>query len=177
MTDNVITDINPIGTNDDDACAIACEHFSRFLDSRKMRRTYERYAILKRICRIDSHFSIEELYEMMDSDGFHVSKATVYNTMQLLAEAGIVRRHHMFDQKSAEYERVKFGLENHYHMVCTACGKVIELKDSEIGDILTRRHYKNFAPSYFALYVYGLCSRCQRSRRAEKKKSDNQSHI
>ena len=67
--------------------------FNEFLDSRGMRRTAERYAILDRVMSINGHFTIEELQQMIEEEGFRVSRSTVYNTVELLMEAKMLRRH------------------------------------------------------------------------------------
>ena len=67
--------------------------FNEFLDARGMRKTTERYAILNRIMAINGHFTIEELQQMIEEDGFRVSRSTVYNTVELLMDAKMLRRH------------------------------------------------------------------------------------
>lgn len=133
---------------------------TQYIQSKRLRKTPERYAILDKVFDIAEHFSIEMLYSVLEEDGFHVSKATLYNTIQLFVDCGLIRRH-QFDGKSAQYERV-LGLGNHHHLICTQCGRIKEVKDIALIETLNSRRYPTFHTSYFALYVYGICSRCQR---------------
>jgi len=131
-----------------------------FLKARKMRQTPERFTILESVMRMQSHFSVEDFHNQLENEGFHVSKATVYNTLHVFLEAGIVRRHKF--EGTCEYERVETGSHNHHHLVCTRCGRIKEVRDSEIAAVIERHRYTGFDPAYFSLYVYGLCSRCRK---------------
>ncbi len=82
--------------------------FTRYLHSKKMRKTPERFAILDRVAATDEHFSIEDFYDGIESKGFHVSRATIYNTIQLLVDCGLVRCHR-FGNSSSKYEFVEAG--------------------------------------------------------------------
>lgn len=112
---------------------------------------------------LSSHFSVEDFHRQLEAEGsFHVSKATVYNTLQVLLEAGIVRRHNF--EGPAEYERIDLDGHNHLHLVCTRCGSVSEAPDDELDETISRLRYTGFVPSYFSLYVYGLCAKCRRKK-------------
>ena len=149
--------------------------FNEYLDARGMRRTTERYVILKRIMEINGHFTIEELQQMIDSDGFRVSRSTVYNTVELLIEAKMLRRH-VFEGMTAQYERITLP---HTHLICTTCGKVKEVRDPGFAAIMNAMRFNAFNADHYTLYVYGTCSTCARKKkrtrqqpRAEKKKKD-----
>lgn len=157
--------------NDEKMKSSATDAFDRFLQERRLRRTPERYAILNKVLGMNRHFIVEALYDAIESDGYHVSKATVYNTIQLLAEAGIVRRH-QFANQPAQYEKiVDTAVGNHHHLVCLGCGKVREVKDSAAVKILGEARYQSFTPEYVSLYVYGTCSQCR--RKLKRKLSEN----
>lgn len=155
--------------SDDKTKTSAKVAFTMFLKSKKLRKTYERYAILDMVYDMTDHFDIESLYSALESSSHHVSRATVYNTIQLLVESGLVRRH-QFGNQPAQYERVigqRMG--NHHHLICTECGKVKEVKDVELIRRLGQIKYPTFQTEYFALYVYGICSRCQKRLKKERK--------
>lgn len=136
--------------------------FSQYLLQRGMRRTPERFAILDKVALTFEHFSIDSFYESLEDEGFHVSRATVYNTLQLLEECGLVRRH-KFDNTCSRFEFVRGGpAANHHHLICTECGRIREVKDSDIARMLNSKRYARFNTSYFSLYLYGTCSRCAR---------------
>lgn len=146
--------------NDERTKAAATAALNRYLMQHRLRRTPERYAILDKVFSLSEHFFVDTLHRMLDDDGYHVSRATVYNTMEILVDAGLVRRHN-FGSTPAQYEKVA-GITNHHHLVCTQCGKVKEVKDAEIDRMLASKRYASFHPAYADLYIYGVCSRCAR---------------
>ena len=132
--------------------------FNEYLDAHNLRRTTERYAILQRIMDINGHFTIEELQQLIDSDGFHVSRSTVYNTVELLIEADMLRRH-VFEGMQAQYERITLP---HTHLICNVCGKVKEVRDPNFAAFMNARRFNAFNTDHYSLYVYGTCSNCAR---------------
>lgn len=144
------------------------QKLAQFLESRKMRKTSERFTILDKIYSSSAHVEVVALHNAMLSDGYRVSIATVYNTLNLLVEAGLVRRINLGDGV-ARYERIT-ATNNHHHLICTRCGKVKEMKAVElVGDLLSRKP-RSFEPAYFTLYIYGLCSRCAKQERDMRRK-------
>lgn len=141
---------------------------AKYLDSQGKRRTPERFAILEKIYSSSTHVDVATLYTSMLADGFRVSRATVYNTLGLLVEAGLVRSV-AFGDGVTRYERITTA-SNHHHLVCTRCGKVKEIKAAEmVGDLLAKKP-RSFEPAYYSLYIYGLCSRCAKEERNGEKK-------
>ena len=134
------------------------------LRDKGMRRTPERFAILERVESFQRLFSADDIIASMSDDIFHVSDATVYNTLQLFTRAGILRRHSI-GSKPALYEnltapRAGAGVQ----LVCTECGAVKTARDPEVDRLLASRRYPSFSRSYYTLHVYGLCSRCARRK-------------
>lgn len=142
--------------------------FTLYLESLNLRKTPERFAILDKIFSINDHFDIESLHGMMEADSYHVSRATVYNTIGLLIECGLVRRH-SFDNQQSKYEKVGVSSPNHQHLICTECGKIKEVKDNEFSAYMNARKFTAFTTSYFQLYVYGVCNNCIRKKKKESK--------
>jgi Fur family ferric uptake transcriptional regulator len=143
--------------------------FSDYLDQHGMRKTTERYAILNRIMGINGHFTIEELQQIIEEDGFRVSRSTVYNTVELLMDAKMLRRH-VFEGMQAQYERITLP---HTHLICTTCGKVKEVKDPNFAASMNARRFNAFNTDHYSLYVYGTCSTC--ARKAKRLKNENNS--
>lgn len=153
--------------NDERIKMAATAAFTQYMNQHRLRKTPERYAILEKVLEMSSHFFIESLYAALDADGYHVSLTTVYNTMELLTDAGLVRRH-TFGNQTAQYEKIPGTAANHHHLVCTSCGKVREIKDPEIDKHISSHRFGTFHPVYADLYVYGICSRCARKKRKTK---------
>lgn len=151
--------------SDDKTQAAALATFTQYMDNHKLRKTPERFAILEKVFDIAGHFSIDTLHSILEYSGYHVSRATVYNTIELLTKCGLVRRH-AFASQSPQYERIT-GLTKHYHLVCSRCGKVREIKDTEIDMMLNARRFGKFHPTYIDLNIYGLCATCVRRSRSQ----------
>lgn len=151
------------------------QRFAKFMEEHKMRKTSERFVILDKIFSTSAHVDVDTLHKQLLADDYRVSRATVYNTVDLLVEAGLVRRVNLGDGVT-RYERVS-GTVNHHHLICTRCGKVKEIKAvGTVWELLPKKP-RSFEPAYYTLYIYGLCSRCARRERmmrnepAEKDKS------
>ncbi|MCR4809610.1 MAG: transcriptional repressor [Prevotella sp.] len=142
-----------------------------YLEMNNYRKTPERYAILKAVYDIDGHFSLEDLGQKL-ADGLHfpVSRATLYNTLNLFIELRIVIRHNI--QGITKYEAYYPG-DNHCHQICTMCGKVTEVKAPEVRKAIESMHLKRFRQDVFSLYIYGICSTCQSviTRKSNKHKT------
>ena len=142
------------------------KRFNQFLDLKKMRKTPERFAILDCIIDFQSHFTIEQLMQSMEQQAYHVSQATIYNTLQLLVEARVVIRH-AFDGLQVQYE--KAGNQPHSHLICQLCGKVKEVRDTNFIAFMNTRKFTAFTADHYTLYVYGMCSTCARKLKKQNK--------
>lgn len=107
-----------------------CSVFRRFLRSRNLKYTPERAEILDAIIARDDVFEVEELLLEMQRGGHQISKATIYRTINLLVEAGIITQA-LFDSKQAHY-RLIYGLEPRDHMLCMRTGKLVEFSNPEL---------------------------------------------
>ena len=134
--------------------------FTAHLENKGLRKTGERYAILEEIYARSGHFDVDELYAGMKEQGLQVSRATVYNTLDLLVEQGLVSKH-QFGRNLAQYEK-SYGYRQHDHVICTECHKVVEFCDPRIHGIQTMvGDLLNFHILHHSLNLYGICGDCR----------------
>jgi Fur family ferric uptake transcriptional regulator len=135
--------------------------FQDFLQQQGQKLTSERTALVREIFSIHYHFEADELLFKMKEKSVKISRATVYRTLELLVKSGMVRRVHL-GEDHYHYEHVT-GNSHHDHLICTACGNVIEFHD----EVLEQRQRdicekKKFTPTFHNLQILGVCDPCKR---------------
>jgi len=143
----------------------AKSQFLTYLKEKGLKWTPEREEIVQEAFSIEGHFEADDLAYQLRKKGTRTSKASVYRTLPLLVEAGLIRevmygvppRHH--------YEHIHDEKE-HDHMICLKCGKVLEFEDNSLRErerkICKRR---GFLPQKFLIEIFGYCKRCQKLMR------------
>jgi Fur family ferric uptake transcriptional regulator len=127
----------PLGAESEIAAmAPLCAVFRRYLRSRNLKYTPERADVLDAIIERDDLFEVEELMLEMRRRGYRVSKATIYRTVKLLQEAGIITQA-LFDPRQAHY-RLIYGKAPRDYMVCVRTGRHVEFSDPELIELRNR---------------------------------------
>lgn len=148
--------------------------FEQYLQNRGLRKTQERFAILDTIYSIEGHFTLENLLEAMNESKFRVSRATLYNTMDLLTDAHLVIRHKF--NNNSQYEK-SFNTTSHYHRICTSCGTILEARDENIRGAIEKANIRGFTITHSTIYIYGICTKCMAARKRKEKKQKKQQII
>lgn len=122
--------------------------------------TPQRIRVAEMLFGTHDHISADEIMVRLRNEGDPVGKATVYRTLDLLVEAGLIREHD-FGEGFRRYEP-RPTRPRHEHLVCTGCGKVIEFQDDAIERLereVAALH--GFEPSHHRLEIYGRCEECR----------------
>lgn len=134
--------------------------FTSFLKAGDYRITPERFVVLNAVLASKGHFDADELYLKMKSTGQKVSRATVYNTLELLLECGFISRYRFADNHS-RYEKI-IGRPHHDHLICLVCGEITEFVSDKIALVNSEIcKEKKFKAQSATFQIFGLCAKCQ----------------
>ena len=141
------------------------EIFFEHLKRAGFKKTTQRELILEVFLKTEGHLSAEDLYSLVKVEDPTVGFTTVYRTLKLLVECELAREERLGDGR-ATYEHL-YNHQHHDHLICTACGRLIEFYSEEIEnkqDEIAAHH--NFHPTRHSLRIWGVCSDCQTKPRA-----------
>lgn len=136
------------------------EIFKKYIREKGLNLTPERKAILNEVFSMHEHFDVEKLYRKLDSEGNRISRATIYRTLPMLLDCGLISE--AVRCKDRVYYEHVYGHKHHSHMVCIKCGKVIEFEDEKIEEEKNKICEKyNFKPTEYRFGIRGYCEDCQ----------------
>ena len=134
--------------------------FKEALKKEGLKYTPQRTAVLEEIIKDKGHRESEEIYLALKKSGQHVSRATIYRTMDILVNNGFARKMNLGDGR-ARYES-KFNSPHHDHLVCMDCGLIVEFMDQQIEDLQDKIAIQyNFQLKRHIHQLFGLCKKCQ----------------
>jgi len=135
------------------------ERFNSFLQNEGLKLTSERLTILNEALATEGHFEADDLLVILKQKGRKTSRATIYRTLEILAEAGVLRKVY-FGSSATHFEKVTDKPRND-HMICQKCGVTIEFYSPELADIQNRlaKNFK-FEVKDYCYQIFGLCENC-----------------
>lgn len=153
-----------------DTYTLAAQRLTEYMKGRNIRKTPERFEILRVICQIQGIFSIDDLQEVMEKKAkFQVSRVTLFNTMKLLEDAMLVIKHTLV--RAAHYECCVTPRPM-VCLVCQKCGSVRKLESTKIENWLSEQKCKQFVITQPVLYFHGLCRSCMVKNSIKKRKEN-----
>jgi len=142
---------------------IVKDKFEEYMTLKGLRKTPERYAVLDQIYSTDGHFDMEMLYDLMSAGSIRVSRATIYNTVELLLDCNLVMKQ-QFGKNISYYEK-SYNSDKHYHLICTECNAIRDFKSNDISRLIKSKKIARFKPTHYSFYMYGICNKCSASKR------------
>ena len=138
------------------------DKFREFLEIRGEKLTEPRRVLIRHIFATHKHFDADELVNELQNAGSRVSRATVYRTLRLLVEAGLLRELRLTNRSAFEHD---YGYPSHDHLHCTECNKVVEFRNDEIRKLREAVSLEHgFRAVGHRFIVTGLCPTCIRAR-------------
>ena len=138
----------------------AQERLNRYLRDHDKRPSKVRNIVLSCAFGLKPPFTAEQLLTACEAE--HISVGTVYNSLEVFCEAGIVRAITRQRGKAAtEYEIIS-GSASRFQMICKKCGRTVDISDKAIARLIKERKYSNFDMQHFSLFVYGECKICRK---------------
>lgn len=126
-----------------------------------IRITPQRQAILSFLISSHTHPTADEIYQALSPDFPNISVATIYNNIRVFKNIGIVKEMSYGDASS----RFDFNTHNHYHIICEACGKIVDFHYPQLDEVeKLAQHVTNFRVSHHRMEIYGVCPECQENK-------------
>lgn len=136
------------------------DKFREFLEVQGLKCTGERMRLVEHVFSRHNHFDADQLITSVKENKIRVSRSTIYRTLKMLVEAGLLRELQFGDRKAYEHD---YGYPQHEHLYCEKCGAVIEFVSEELDRLLETisNHYR-FRQRMHRLIIHGACEKCNR---------------
>jgi Fur family ferric uptake transcriptional regulator len=135
--------------------------YDNFIQTNKLKSSKRRDLIFNYLTQIQDHFTADEIYQALLKIDPEIGIATVYRTIRLLIDCGVLLEH-TFGEKKGFFEVIDMNSRHHDHLICNACGKIIEFQCDTIEDDKQRiAEQHQFKIESHKLEIYGVCSECQ----------------
>jgi len=146
--------------------------FFDYLKNKKLRNTAERNAIFATVSQTKDAFSLDMIWQQLEDVNFHVSRASIYNTIELLLDANIVVRH-QFTSTLVQYE-LEYITEQYHYVICKNCDTVRKIKNDKLKRLFGDFKIPKFTMDHYSVHFYGTCSKCKFRIAQKEKQSTNQ---
>jgi Fur family transcriptional regulator, ferric uptake regulator len=136
--------------------------FREFLEIRGEKLTEPRRILVRHIFDSHKHFDADELVTELHNSGRRVSRSTVYRTLRLLVEAGLLRELRLTNRTAYEHD---YGYPSHDHLHCTECNAIVEFRNDEIRKLREAVSLEHgFLSVGHRFIITGICPACNRAR-------------
>ncbi|TRZ35784.1 transcriptional repressor [Niallia circulans] len=137
---------------------LSIENAVQSLKEKNIRLTPQRHELINILSKGNKHWTVEELYQLLNESMPSVSITTVYNNINLFCELGLVKEI-QFGESLSKYEWKK---EDHYHIVCSECGEMVDVWYPALKEVeVFAQSISKFNISSHNLQFYGTCSNCE----------------
>ena len=148
--------------------------FEHYIKAHSLRKTPERFAVLEAVCATEEVFTNEQIYNKLITDmKFHISRSTIYNTLDIIEKAHLIKRHQgnwKGDARLIHYEKCLFH-NAHHGFICKECGSTLDFNTKATEKILKNLEKAGMKPETYTFFVYGICPSCmERLKKLKKEK-------
>ncbi len=136
------------------------DRLNSYLQDNELKQTNQRKIIVDHFLLLNPHVEADQLYESVKKEGHHIGLATIYRTLNLLKDAGLVTQN-MFTDGRSVFELIHPG-DHHDHMICLRCGTIKEFENDLIEQTQIQVAEKlGFRLTHHRMDLYGYCAECQ----------------
>jgi Fur family transcriptional regulator, ferric uptake regulator len=140
---------------------MSANSFKDFLEKKGLKYTREREFIYEKVSGLPEHFDGEQLYEVLKKDSGNIARGTVFRTIPLLLESGVIQI--SVGKGKGEFFERKSNKGHHDHIICVGCGKIIEYRCEEIEELQTKVCKKYDVELLFHDHkLYVRCAKCRK---------------